>query len=140
MLTWTKRSAIRIKVLRDSQSVMITVQSIPVRCNERNSFGCIRDCYSPKVFAPIELKSDKQTKKQTPWSQSASELYRQSNRRLLAKLVPTFEDRGVPRCQRDGSLRRYSRISRPKPLLFLPSSSSIVLTRLSGPRSTSQKI
>jgi hypothetical protein len=34
-------------------------------------------------------------------------------------------------------------VSRPKPLLFLPSSSSIVLTRLSGPRSrptTSQKI
>jgi hypothetical protein len=39
--------------------------------------------------------------------------------------------------------RPYSRFSRPGPLLFLPSSSSIVLTRLSGPRSrptTSQKI
>jgi hypothetical protein len=37
----------------------------------------------------------------------------------------------------------YSRLSRPEPLIFLPSSSSIVLTRLSGPRSrstTSQKI
>jgi hypothetical protein len=40
----------------------------------------------------------------------------------------------------------YGRIlgfSRPEPLLFLPSSSSIVLTRLSGPRPrpiTSQKI
>jgi hypothetical protein len=41
----------------------------------------------------------------------------------------------VPRGQRDGSLRLYSRLSRPDPLLFLPSSSSIVLTRLSGPRS-----
>jgi hypothetical protein len=41
----------------------------------------------------------------------------------------------VPRGQRDESLRRYSRISRPEPLLFLPSSSSVVLTRLSGPRS-----
>jgi hypothetical protein len=29
----------------------------------------------------------------------------------------------------------YSRLSRPEPLLFLPSSSSVVLTRLSGPRS-----
>jgi hypothetical protein len=33
-------------------------------------------------------------KKQTPWSESASELYRQSECRLLAKLVPTFADRG----------------------------------------------
>jgi hypothetical protein len=39
--------------------------------------------------------------------------------------------------------RPYSRISRPEPLLFLPSSSSVVLMRLSVPRSrpiTSQKI
>jgi hypothetical protein len=39
--------------------------------------------------------------------------------------------------------RPYYRISRPEPLLFLPSSSSIVHTRLSGPRSrpiASQKI
>jgi hypothetical protein len=57
--------------------------------------------------------------KKTPWPESASELYR------------------------DGFLRPYSRLSRPESLLFLWSSSSIVLTRLSGPRSrptTSQKI
>jgi hypothetical protein len=41
----------------------------------------------------------------------------------------------VPRGQRDKSLRLYSRLSRPELLLFLPSSSSVVLTRLSGPRS-----
>jgi hypothetical protein len=41
----------------------------------------------------------------------------------------------VPRGQRDESLRLYSRVSRLEPLLFLPSSSSVVLTRLSGPRS-----
>jgi hypothetical protein len=29
----------------------------------------------------------------TPWPQSASELYRPSDRRLLAKLVPTFADK-----------------------------------------------
>jgi hypothetical protein len=46
-----------------------------------------------------------------------------------------FADRGVPRGQRDGSLRPYSRFSRQEPLLFLLSSSSVVLTRLSGPRS-----
>jgi hypothetical protein len=39
----------------------------------------------------------------------------------------------VPRGQRDGSLRPYSRISRPEPILFLSSSASVVLTRLSRP-------
>jgi hypothetical protein len=38
----------------------------------------------------------------------------------------------VPRGQRDGSLRPYSRLSRPESLLFLASSSSVVLARLSG--------
>jgi hypothetical protein len=37
----------------------------------------------------------KQTKKQqTPWPESASELYRTSDSRFSAKLVPTFADRG----------------------------------------------
>jgi hypothetical protein len=56
--------------------------------------------------------------------------------------VRTFVDRGVPLGQRDRNLRPYSRLSTLEPLLYLPSSSSIVLTRLSGPRSrptTSQK-
>jgi hypothetical protein len=30
----------------------------------------------------------------TPWSESASELYQPNDRRLSAKLVPTFADRG----------------------------------------------
>jgi hypothetical protein len=89
----------------------------------------------------MELDFFKNTK--TSWPESAGELYRPSDRRLSAKLVSTFADRGVPRGQRDGSLQPYSRFSRPEPLFFLSSSSSVVLTRLSGPRSrptTSQKI
>jgi hypothetical protein len=39
------------------------------------------------------LYTKKQTK-QTPWSESASELYRPSDRRLSAKWFPTFADRG----------------------------------------------
>jgi CBS-domain-containing membrane protein len=35
-----------------------------------------------------------QNKQTNSWSVSASELYRPKDRRLLAKLVPTFEDRG----------------------------------------------
>jgi hypothetical protein len=33
-------------------------------------------------------------KTKTPWPESASELYRSSDSRLSAKLVPTFADRG----------------------------------------------
>jgi hypothetical protein len=39
----------------------------------------------------------------------------------------------VTRGQRDGSLLPYCRLSRPEPLLFVPSSSSVVLTRLKYP-------
>jgi hypothetical protein len=67
--------------------------------------------------ATIHNKTNKPNK-QTPWSESASELYWPSDRRLSAKLVPTFADRGVPRGQRDGSLRPCSRFSRPEPLLL----------------------
>jgi hypothetical protein len=34
------------------------------------------------------------TKKQIPWPESASELYRPSDRRLSAKWLPTFADKG----------------------------------------------
>jgi hypothetical protein len=62
---------------------------------------------------------------------------------LVGEVNANFCGSRVPRGQRDGSLRLYSRFSRPQPLLFLSSSSSVVLSKLSGPRSrptTSQKI
>jgi hypothetical protein len=71
-----------------------------------------------------------------------SELYRPSDRRFSAKLVPTLADRG---CRVVSSTNPHGHqfwFSRPEPL-FLWNSSSIILTRLSGPRSrptTSQKI
>jgi hypothetical protein len=55
--------------------------------------------------------------KKNSWHESASELYRPSDRRLSVKLVPTWGQR-VPCGQRDGSLRPYSRFPRQKPLLF----------------------
>jgi hypothetical protein len=36
----------------------------------------------------------KQQNKQTPWSESASELYRPSDRTFSAKGLPTFADKG----------------------------------------------
>jgi hypothetical protein len=41
----------------------------------------------------------------TPWPESANILNRPSDRRLSAKLVPTFADTGVSRGQRGGFLR-----------------------------------
>jgi hypothetical protein len=52
----------------------------------------------------VLIKGKNRLAGKTPWPQSASELYRPNDRRLLAKLMPTFADR-VPRGQRDGSLR-----------------------------------
>jgi hypothetical protein len=54
---------------------------------------------------------------------------------LVDEVSANFWGKKVPRGQRDGSLRPYSLLSRPEPLLFLSGSSSVVLTRLSGPRS-----
>jgi hypothetical protein len=79
----------------------------------------------------------------TPWPESASVLYWLSYRRLSAKLVPTFADR---RCQVVSVTDPYDRILGFLDLsryFFLSSSSKIVLTRLSVPRSrpiTSQKV
>jgi hypothetical protein len=39
-------------------------------------------------------RSSDRWKKKTPWSESASELYRPSDHRLSAKWLPTFADRG----------------------------------------------
>jgi hypothetical protein len=62
---------------------------------------------------------------------------------LVAEVSANFCGWKVPRCQCNGSPLLYSCLSRSEPLFFLSSSSSALLTRLSGPRSrptTSQKI
>jgi hypothetical protein len=51
---------------------------------------------------------------------------------LVGEVRANFYWYRVSHGQRDRSPRPYSRFSRPEPLLFFPSSSSIVLTRLSG--------
>jgi hypothetical protein len=61
---------------------------------------------------------------------------------LVGELSVNFCGYRVPCGQRDWSLQPYSRLSILKPLLFLSSSSSVVVMMLSGPRSrpTTQKI
>jgi hypothetical protein len=49
----------------------------------------------PGIYSASNKNGYKKKKqKQTPWPESASELYRPSDRRLLAKLVPAFADKG----------------------------------------------
>jgi hypothetical protein len=62
---------------------------------------------------------------------------------LVGYVNAKFCEQRVSRGERDGSLRPYSRFSGPEPQFLLSSSSSVVLTRLSGPHSrpiTSQKM
>jgi hypothetical protein len=69
---------------------------------------------SPKqVAVPNTLPGNKQTNKQTPWPESASELYRPSDSRLPAKLVPTFADRGESLGQCGESTTAVNLVSRP---------------------------
>jgi hypothetical protein len=54
---------------------------------------------------------------------------------LVGEVSANFYEWRVSRGQPDGSLRSYSQLSRQESVLFLLSRSSVVLTRLNGPRS-----
>jgi hypothetical protein len=73
----------------------------------------------------------------------ANELYRLNRRHFSAKLVSAFAVRQVSRGQYNGSPRQLIWVYRPEPQRFHSSNSSVIPTRLSGPRSktiTSQKM
>jgi hypothetical protein len=57
------------------------------------------------------------------WPESASEIYRLSDRRLSEKLVPTFADRGCHVVTVTD--RPYYQLSRPEPLLFFQVASQL---------------
>jgi hypothetical protein len=61
---------------------------IIIRFETVRSDQCSNWCVEPLVIV-IRIN-----KKQTPWSESASELYRPSDRRLSVKGLPTFADKG----------------------------------------------
>jgi hypothetical protein len=95
-----------------------------------------------KIFLPrfeqYETQLNRQTKQQNEFYgfNSESELYRLMTAAGRRILVPTFADRGVSRGQRGGSPTavNLSFLDRNR-YCFLSSSSSFMLTRLSGPRS-----
>jgi hypothetical protein len=59
---------------------------------------------------------------------------------LVGEVSANFCGQKELRGQRNEFPRPYSRLSKPEPLLFLPTSSSIVLKRLSGPRRESNPV
>jgi hypothetical protein len=78
--------------------------------------------------------------KKTLWLESASKLYRPSDRRLSAKLVPTFVDRGCHVVSAADPYGRNLDFLDQSHYFFFSSNSSVVLMKLSGPcsRPTSQ--
>jgi hypothetical protein len=77
------------------------------------------------------------TKKKTLWFESASELYRPSDRHLSAKWLPTCADRKCHVVSVTDPSGRISRFSRQEPLLSYQVAPQFVLTRLTAPRSRS---
>jgi hypothetical protein len=111
---------------------------VPQRLSYRVPPGAV---YPNIIVIIIPITKKKQI--QTPRPESTSELHQPSERLLSANLVSNFADRGVSRSQSDGSPYDRNLDFQTGAATFLPSSSSIVLTRLSRPRSrptTCQKI
>jgi hypothetical protein len=67
------------------------------------------------------------------WPEPSSEQYRRSDRDLSVKLVPTFADRGYRMVSTTDPYGRILEFLHRSRYFFFPSTSSIVLTRLSGP-------
>jgi hypothetical protein len=100
---------LRVSVARPSSSrntllARITqLTTVPLFYNIANFIVIVFYNYYKTLYYTITQHSP--PKKTIPWPQSVSELYRPSNRRLSAKLMPTFVDRGLSRGQRGGSIR-----------------------------------
>jgi hypothetical protein len=77
-------------------------------------------CIPPK---PLRISNDKLT----PLPESANELYRPSDRRLSAKLVPIFADRGCHVVGVTDPYGPYSRFSRPAVCISLYQNSACTL-------------
>jgi hypothetical protein len=65
-----------------------------MKCLQAHAFVDILSCLFTSARAQIvSARLNCALKTTTPWPESASELYRPSDRRLPAKLVPNFADR-----------------------------------------------
>jgi hypothetical protein len=82
----------------------------------------------------VPLLSPRQ--KQTPWPLVRKRTIQTERSQRPSKLMPTFAGRGSCVVNTSDPYGRESLISRAEQLFFLSCSSSIILTKLSGPRST----
>jgi hypothetical protein len=57
-------------------------------------FQTLLDDVTKKTSVDVSTKRQQSDLKKTPWSESVSELYQPSDRRLSAKWLPTTADRG----------------------------------------------
>jgi hypothetical protein len=82
-------------VFRNMQSYQTTVMSSDNIHHIRNiEYTCPKDGMpTDYVHTPSTVQTLQLNILHTPWTESVSELYRQNDRRLSAKLVPTFADR-----------------------------------------------
>jgi hypothetical protein len=111
--------------------ILCTMQIYIIKNDNDNRMRCVFASRNQEIYAKKIIK----LYKKTPWSESTSELYRPSDHRLSAKWLPTFADKGchvVSVTDPCGCILGFLDRSR---YFFLSSSSSVVLTRLSGPRS-----
>jgi hypothetical protein len=118
-------------------SMNMTMHGYPTNMSDslQHQMACpqVKAALHPTPWTQLQLLMIKRTS----WPESSSD------RRLSAKLMPTFADRGASRRQRDWSLQPYSRFLDWSRYFLYQNSSSVVLTRLNAPNSrptTSQKI
>jgi hypothetical protein len=131
-----------------TSSLVVAKYSLPSFQRWTFSFSCSR-------IIPLPQPQQLSTNPLTPWCYLCCIKKLNSVAQVSEWTIPTerplpvgevsanFCWKRVSSVLRNGSQLQYSRFSKPEPLLFHPNSSSIVLTRLSGPRSrptTSQKI
>jgi hypothetical protein len=102
-------------------------------CTQSVLLGHLTQHYLCHYLLMSEFSSQSIHTKQTPWPESASELYRPSDRRLSAKLVQTFADRGCHVVSvTDLYLRIPGFLDRSR-YFFFQVAPQLYSTRLSGP-------
>jgi hypothetical protein len=90
-------------------------------CNEHGNYESVKcsDVFLIKgCIRNLNVVLSQRRNKRTPWTESASELYRPGDRRLSGKLVQTFTARGVSRSRREKCRTAAISISRPETLVW----------------------
>jgi hypothetical protein len=77
-----------------TSALMVMQRLVKSKCGNRAATDCNSDAFESSGCFNTKFENTSSKEKQTPWPESASELYTPSGRRLSAKLVLTFAGRG----------------------------------------------